>query len=351
MSAQPQATGAGRRGASPKRRGSPGPGAYNPKPTTQMQQGHLKGQQSSFKSTSTREMIPGGGKVDASGDPGRYNPSLSYTDPRKKSFGWEATPSASQLEKLKAKAKTKGGKLGVFGGGTQRRELQMQTIGAGESGPGPGAYMPASTFGKFEGSREKQQQRSRPTSSFKSLLPARPRPSNEHVPGPGAHSPSTKAIDKNLTNSAPHLSSKMPLSGGSMQLVSKATPYHVGPGAYNSHVHNSVAKNIAKKVEMMSRQNPGFGIALPAHELPHEQAVEDDQELPGPGKYEPPIKLPSKSNIHFTNGHSSVFKPPTKRTKGPPDDPLFGNNKGGNKGNAKGGKKGSRGGVDSTVHV
>ena len=61
---------------------------------------------------------------------------------------------------------------------------------------------------------------------------------------------------------------------------------------------------------MMSRQNPGFGIAGPAHKLPHEQMVEDDKELPGPGKYET-----NTSRLNLGSGHSSSFKPPTARKK------------------------------------
>ena len=60
----------------------------------------------------------------------------------------------------------------------------------------------------------------------------------------------------------------------------------------------------------MSRQNPGFGIAGPAHKLPHEQPVEDDKELPGPGKYETNV-----SEIEKVNGHSSSFKQPIEKPK------------------------------------
>ena len=59
------------------------------------------------------------------------------------------------------------------------------------------------------------------------------------------------------------------------------------------------------------------------------------------------------------NGHSSVFKAPTKRTKGPPDDPMFDDAKGHGGSSSKGGKgklgkgKGGKesGSGKSTVHV
>ena len=62
------------------------------------------------------------------------------------------------------------------------------------------------------------------------------------------------------------------------------------------------------QIDRMSKQNPGFGIAGPAHELPHEQPVEDNTMYPGPGKYET-----NTSEIAKANGHGSVFSPPTRR--------------------------------------
>lgn len=51
----------------------------------------------------------------------------------------------------------------------------------------------------------------------------------------------------------------------------------IGPGEYEAHQHNTVTQHVDAKVKAMSRQNPGFGIAGPAHKLPHEQPVEDGE--------------------------------------------------------------------------
>jgi len=347
MSTPAPTGGSSRRAASPKKRGSPGPGAYDPKPTSSLGQSHRKGQTSSFKSSSVRgiekELVHKG----EGGDPGRYNPSVSYTDPRKKSFGWEQAPTPSTLEKLK-NGKGKKGKQGTFGGGTAKRELTMDLLG--EGGPGPGSYLPASTFGSYSKSSNSNPKKA--SSPFRSGAAQRPRPMNEHVPGAGAYTPNHNSVEKNRSNSAPHLAAKgYRFSRGGVDANLAATDDDIGPGAYESHVHGSVAKNVAKNVDQMSRQNPGFGIAGPAHELPHEQAVEDDTDLPGPGHFE--IKA---TEIASVNGHTSAFKQPTKRTKGPPDADIF-NMGSGSRGaaNAKGGsKKGGKKGLasaDATVHV
>ena len=106
---------------------------------------------------------------------------------------------------------------------------------------------------------------------------------NSRNPGPGAHTPNKEATSefRKTTNSAPHLAAKGDRFAHSIIAATDNLPPSLGPGAYNAHQYNSLQMGVAKEVQMMSRQNPGFGIAGPAHKLPHEQPVEDDKELPG----------------------------------------------------------------------
>lgn len=60
--------------ARPKRKGSPGPGEYDPKPTFGLGQSHRKGQTSSFKSKSKRGLEKEVTKKEKGGDPGNYSP-------------------------------------------------------------------------------------------------------------------------------------------------------------------------------------------------------------------------------------------------------------------------------------
>jgi len=190
------------------------------------------------------------------------------------------------------------------------RQMHLEIMG--EETPGPGAYLPASTFGKYASSSNKQFAKLA-SPNFRSSSTQRPRVRNTEFPGPGAHTPNKAATSefKNRTNSAPNLKAKgNRFSHSAVSASESSTPPGMGPGAYDAHKFNSVAMNVAKEVQMMSRQNPGFGIAGPAHKLPHEQPVEDDKELPGPGKYET-----NTGTVNTGSGHGSSFKPPTARKK------------------------------------
>ena len=151
----------------------------------------------------------------------------------------------------------------------------------GEATPGPGSYMPASTFGKHERSAEKQKQRNRPSSAFKSTSPARPRASNEHVPGPGAHSPKhwVTSAEKKVLNPGASLRSKGKRFGntGTLDDTSKDKKREPGPGEYNSHTHKTIQNYLTKKRQLMSRQNPGFGASSAAHTLPFEEDIQNDE--------------------------------------------------------------------------
>ena len=75
-----------------------------------------------------------------------------------------------------------------------------------------------------------------------------------------------------------------------------ATSPITGPGSYESHVSNSIAKEARKKFERMSRASAvevpgqgslGFNSRAAARELPHEH--DRKQNVPGPGVYNPEL--------------------------------------------------------------
>jgi len=266
--------------------------------------------------SSAAPISTGGGKKKQSSrghgdgsDPGAYSPTHSLA--RRPSFGHYPdlqgiSPMLGQSKpQVAAKMKQTGRAHKPGFHHTDQRRLVMD-MGDAQS-PGPGAYLPASTFGKHATYlKSSSSNPSRPSAVFRSGSPSRPRPINEHVPGPGAHTPNFGCQEKNVTNSAPHLKAKgiRPFSDWSADDAGK----EVGPGAYESHVYRSLQKLCNEQIDRMSKQNPGFGIAGPAHELPHEQPVEDNTMYPGPGKYET-----NTSEIAKANGHGSVFSPPTRR--------------------------------------
>ena len=232
-------------------------------------------------------------------------------------------------------------------GGSVRRHLVMEIMGEDAASPGPGAYLASSTFGKHAKYQDKASKG--PSSAFRSTSSQRPKPHNERVPGPGGYSPDMKAIEPKACNPANSLIAHGTRFGSGADWHSSSTDDGVGPGLYDAHLHRTVSQDATQQVHRMSRQNPGFWIAGPAHRLPHEQPVEDDKELPGPGKYET-----NTSEIAKANGHGSAFKLPTERKKmkglmggmgrSPPHSPGAGRR-------GRGAKKAPPKPTDGTVHV
>ena len=70
-----------------------------------------------------------------------------------------------------------------------KREMRIDYLG--EATPGPGSYLPASTFGKHDKSLSKMSKVQ--SSAFRSGSSQRPKSRPSEVPGPGAHSPNHMA--------------------------------------------------------------------------------------------------------------------------------------------------------------
>ena len=213
-------------------------------------------------------------------------------------------PATPVTEGKRKPSKAKSEKLAF--GGSVRRRLPLEIMGESiQAGPGPGAYLPSSTFGKY--AKYKHKAAAGPSPVFRSRLPQRPKPENEDVPGAGAYSPEMETIEKGVhgvtINSGPE-------RFGDSEFLSDSTEPTVGPGRYDSHDHKTLRQSAATALKMTSRQSPGFGVAAVAHMLPHEEAAEDASEVPGPGKYD--VK---RMELTKADGHNSAFKLPTARKK------------------------------------
>ena len=211
------------------------------------------------------------------------------------------------------------GKASKPGFGATSKRIMGHLMGDDAAGPGPGAYLPSSTFGKY--AKHKNKASNLPSPPFRSKSPSRPAAHNEHVPGAGTYFPEYTAIEParitGLNNPAPFLAAKGTRFGGAAKgheaeadwMTGSGTDPVVGPGSYETHRYLTLQADMKAMKQQMSRQSPGFGLASAAHELPHEDQVELDRANPGPGKYET-----NRSQLNSKGGgHSSVFKKPTER--------------------------------------
>lgn len=279
-----------------------------------------------------------------------------------------ADASSPKGEKKPSSARGKSRKYSF--GGTSRREMRLELLG--ENTPGPGSYLPASSFAKAASSSSmfRGREYKNTTSSFRSTSAQReplhkekyrphkaiaPKPTgNEEAevgldfPGPGTHTPNLAATERNATNAAPHLSAKgkrfAVIAGSIDNTTATGEPIapEPGPGSYETHRLRTLSEDTAFHVKMGSKQNPGFNIASKQHYLPHEYQCDADANLPGPGKYNTNTSLISQKD-----GHRSVFRPPTERKKNAQDLHRNALNKPGKSRRGKG-----KGGASAdTVHV
>lgn len=194
--------------------------------------------------------------------------------PSKDSKGDPATPNKPTPT---GRIKTKDGssrKSPAFGG-TAKRDARFELMGEGS--PGPGSYLPASTFARAASPSRSKSAKGRPqsSSSFRSGSAQRPRALNEHVPGAGAYTPSRTAIEPGARNPGSALASKGNRFGDRTCNISASETEHIGPGEYESQNHRSVKETITKSIKANSRANPGFGRGS-SRKLPHEEALESD---------------------------------------------------------------------------
>jgi hypothetical protein len=196
----------------------------------------------------------------------------------------------------RAATPTKTAKYRAGMGGTQKRVMREDTIG--EGGPGPGAYLPASTFGKAAASTDRKGKKALPTSAFRSKSQQRPvKKDTEKTPGPGTHTPDRSHIEPNRTNSAAQLKSQQKRFGsGGMDWSACDTPKAIGPGAYNSHYVKSITESVEKSIKATSQGKKGFGTGT-ERKLPFEEEIEEG--------YKPYVNVPeAKHKLEHTSGSS-----------------------------------------------
>lgn len=192
------------------------------------------------------------------------------------STGANASPGSPGHASRKPTPKTPGQKPGFLA--NTKREMRMEILGEGT--PGPGSYLPASTFGKYSKSASSKMSKMQ-SSAFKSTSKQRPVNKATSVPGPGSHSPNHQATSREKKGNNPGANMKSKgerfASEPGSPTSPKKGPSEPGPGYYDAHTHKTIQTFLSAKRERMSRQNPGFGASSPAHTLPYELDIANDQ--------------------------------------------------------------------------
>ena len=103
-----------------------------------------------------------------------------------------ATPPGSPSGKTSKRSLAAKAKVTGFLANT-KREMQIEFLGEGT--PGPGSYLPASSFGKHSArpGSPASKMALKQSSSFKSTSAQRPKAKNAALPGPGSHNPNPGA--------------------------------------------------------------------------------------------------------------------------------------------------------------
>ena len=165
-------------------------------------------------------------------------------------------------------------------GTLQARDLKLQLTGEGV--PGPGTYNMAIAAKKIFGFVDDNR------SVFLSETPQREVHSTA-VPGPDAYTPNMQSVYPNIRDSGASMRGTLVRLATTMKHPSHVggdpsmTDEAIGPGAYEDHLHNTVATTLEKAASRSSRLQPGFGTMTPQRALPYGQK----DESPGPGAYQP----------------------------------------------------------------
>ena len=276
------------------RRGhNPGPAHYSPQQLSVKSTSTLRELAGlyAFKSTAVRSDLV----LQDKGDPGEYSPMIYL----------------SLANGLAAKSFNRSASDGFlksgFGGQADRvLDLGSDQWNEGEKTPGPAAYNPVLT----EKGKEFDMSVREGAETMQSAVFASKAPrigdvftmAQEQLPGPGAYDPNDKMTINHLPGANPEsniLSQVGRDSRFTSDLVGRQehlTPPDVGPGAYDSHVINTLEKSLAATLERSSNVQKsnapgkdaiGFGARYMQRELPHESLAANASKTPGPGAYTP----------------------------------------------------------------
>jgi len=256
--------------AKEKREGLPGPGAYDPRVTEHGSSLSVESLSKDTFNTSAKAgkiqfgvnddargvqiatdknnlTVASGWQTPGMGDANLYNPNHN------REVGHEA--------KKTFRTQSKAGKAGFAG--SEKRTLLLSNVktktptqgwtGPIEDTPGPVAYVPkVDEYGREQDMHTMSEGEKMKSAAFASAT-IRPGPemNNKFVPGPGSYEPN----DTLTTNSLPGANMQrntISKTGRDHKFVSdnldgvgndSSTAAHVGPGSYNSHVHNSMAQS------------------------------------------------------------------------------------------------------------